>query len=327
MTRLTGVAGDFWTAENPEFRVRGKFTAKAGQTPRVNLASNLVHDPRISVLRHPERNATTITFSAEAARSVASFLPITLRGVLDTGAAVTLLDARNYAVAGFTPNYRAHAAVFGAHVSTDQRYSAVRFRMDSPFWLAHLTDGESSMVEDDGSTLSVDASIHGNWLVYESSTSATLRQLEMRVVSGCLALLQLALCPDKDRVTRETQVRIDRGDPWLTVRGPAFCRKHGDIEHETLLTRDHLTVERFAKWIELHGRLDGLPWVVARPLSGAEQTRVLLLTPLVEGFHRRLPYEQSRFPTASRNALDRVKRAARRAATETADDEPDLGMR
>lgn len=67
----------------------------------------------------------------------------------------------------------------------------------------------------------------GNWLVYESSAPATLSQLQMRVVSGCLVLAQLALFPDRDREfdlrTTETQIRVDKAGAWLTVRGPMFC--------------------------------------------------------------------------------------------------------
>jgi hypothetical protein len=194
-----------------------------------SLERNLVADPRVSVSRTGTQ--TVISVSANPEWSVASFQPTTLHGQLDTGEPVTLLDAQNYGRAGdFAPRYRTNAgAIVGAHVSKDQLYSTVRFRMDRPYWPAHLADGESSEVEDDGSTLTVNASGGDNWLVYESSMPVTLRQLELRVVSGCLALLQLALYPDKDRATRETQVQIERGSLWLSVHGPAFCAELGDV--------------------------------------------------------------------------------------------------
>ncbi len=260
----------FWAAANPSFRVPGEFTAKVGDKAEVSLTKNLVADPRVSIHRDPERKATVLAVSGSPVRSVASFQPITLHGHLDTDEPVTLLEAQNYGSAGRqAPRYRAPSAVLGAHVSGDQRYSAVRFRIDRPHWTGHLTDGDSSAVEDDGSTLSIEASDDGNWLLYESSAPITLRQIEIRVTSACLALLHLALYPDEDRATRETQVRINAAGPWLTVYGSAFHAEPGDAEYETLLTREHLTIDRFAKWIALHDRLDGLPWVVARPISGA----------------------------------------------------------
>jgi hypothetical protein len=75
-----------------------------------------------------------------------------------------------------------------------------------------------------------------------------------------------------------------------------------------------LTVERFANWITLNGRLDGLASAVHDLGEGTVQSQVLVDTSLVEELHRRLPYEQSQFPMASGHACDRVKKAARDAA-------------
>ena len=101
---------------------------------------------------------------------------------------VTLLNAQNHGGGGWfdTPRYVAHGAVLGtAHVTgEDQLYSAVRFRLDHRYWLGHLVEREPTVLTDDKSTLSVEISADGNWLVYCSSTPATLRQLQMRVVSG-----------------------------------------------------------------------------------------------------------------------------------------------
>ena len=80
-------------------------------------------------------------------------------------------------------HYVAPIAVLGAQVTLEQRYSTVRFRLDHPHRLSHLTDNESSVVEDDQSTLSVEASEDGNWLIYTSSTPATLIQLQMRAIT------------------------------------------------------------------------------------------------------------------------------------------------
>ena len=215
--------------------------------------------------------------------------------------------------------YVAPVAVFGAHVALDQLYNSVRFRLDLPYWLGHLTDGESSVVADDKSILRVEASPDGNWLVYESSAPATLRALEIRAVASCLALVQLALRPDEDLVTRGTQVRIDSDSAWLTVHGPGFCAEPGSAQLDTLLAPTELTVGRLAKWIELNDRFDGLAFAVARRMKA----QVQLLTSLVEGFHRRLPesFEQVWFPRARKAALKRVRKAAAKAAADQAEKE------
>lgn len=41
-----------------------------------------------------------------------------------------------------------------------------------------------------------------------------------------------------------------------------------------LLPGSEITVERLATWIALHSQLDGLPWVVARPMPDSAQARV-----------------------------------------------------
>jgi HEPN superfamily Apea-like protein len=123
------------------------------------------------------------------------------------------------------------------------------------------------------------------------------------------------LHPDEDRTIRQTQLRIDPGGPWLKVHGPAFCSKEGSLEHDPLLRPDQLTIDRYAKWIELHAKLDGLTWVVARPFKGAVQTRVLLFTTLIEGFHDALDgYDKAKFPEVDKDVLHRILEAMRAAA-------------
>jgi hypothetical protein len=176
-------------------------------------------------------------------------------------------------------------------------------------------------LEDDGSRLSVEPSVDGNWLVYESSAPATLRQLEIRVISGCLAFMTLALYLDEGPKATDTQVRIDGHSPWLEVLGPAFSSRSNDHEHSTLLLREELTLERFAKWIALNDRFDGLAWIVGRRQPGALQATVLIYTTLLEGLHRRLPYQNERFPFLSKKAIGRLSSAARQGARDQAVEE------
>lgn len=308
-------AGTFWSADRPEVRVNGGLTAERGHRAVAELDEHLMPDPRVTVTHDPERRQTVTSISAQPARSVKSFLPITVHGELATGDAVSLLRAQNYGSAGhFAPRYRAPAAVLGAHVDTDQLYSAVRFRVDRPHWLQHLSPGASRQL-DDGSTLSVDTVSDENWLLYEASTPLTLRQLEVRIVTGSLALLHLAVYPDEEKAIGDTQVRIEPDGDWLTVIGPAFWAERGELESQPLLAASDLTIEHYGDWIPLHSSLDGLTWVVARPFVGAVQTRVLLYATIIEGFHRELPgYEQRKFPGVDAEAVRRIYEAARDAA-------------
>jgi hypothetical protein len=313
------VSGYFWVPDKPDAAVWGAFAADGGHKPEVILAAGLVNDPRVV---SSNRAGGRVFMSSDAA-TVKAFQPITLWGQLDTGPVVTLVNAYNHGRDGAyfgSPHYKADYAVLGdRHVSgVDQLFSAVRFRFGDPYWLGHLRESKASAVDGDGSALRVETSDDGNWLVYTAARPATLRRLKTLVVSGCLALAELAL--DQDFAARDTHVRINDGDPWLSVHGPGDDAPPNDLDANTLLRREELTVERFAKWIPFNDTLDGLASVAARPIKAPLQTQVLVVTPLVEGLHRRMPeaFEQSKFARASPGVLNRIKEAARHAARVTA---------
>lgn len=316
----TSSDGEFWTPERPDVRLRGTFSTEPGESVQVSLTAFL---PRAEPVSWPafERGDVAGATRAHAAISVAKFQPVTVWGELDSGECVSIIDANDHGDSERS-DLVGNIGVFGGLVPRDQLYSSVRFRLDHPYRLRHLCGGESFVVPDDQSTLGVEESEDGNWLVYESSAPAALRQLDIRVVAGCLALAQLALFPEPESnlVTREMQLRMTSDSAWLPVIGPAFCADPHQPRMDTLLPHKELTVERFAKWIALNDTFDGLAWAVARRMDVAVQLQVQLLTSLVEGFHRRLtpPREQTRFPDATKAALKRVREAATQAAVDQA---------
>lgn len=325
-------AGEFWTVSRPDRRIGGSFTAELGEPVKVDLdavlAVDLDVDDAPAPRPAPRRGDVAGAMNAAAAGEVARRRPFNFWGQLASGEPVSVFDATNQGTSGAAAHYVAPIAVVGANVTSEQRYATVRFRLDHPYRLSHLTDNDSSVIEDDQSTLSVEASAHGNWLVYTSSTPATLIELEMRAISGCLVLAQLALFPDREREfdlrTRETQVRVDNAGPWLTVRGPMFCAPTpAERQLDSLLLPTELTLKRFAKWIAVNDKFDGLAWAVARRMKLPIQLQVQLLTSLVEGVHVRLtaPHEQTWFPDASKAALKRIREAATQAAVDEADKE------
>jgi hypothetical protein len=301
--------GVFWVPERRDVRVRGQFTMGVGTNAEVTLEGGLVEDPRV------RRTSNGAALSGAAEDWVASFIPITVHGQLDTGETVTLLNANNHGSDGEFfgfPRYRAHTVMFGSHIpSVDQLVAAVRFRAGHPYWLAHLQDGDTYR-HDDGSTLTVEGADDGNWLVYTPPDPMRLRRLEITAVSGSLVLMELAL--DQTVVTRDTQVRIDADGPWIAVHGGGFSAPASGFSPDSLLPCDELTVERFAKWIAFNAGLDGLAWAVANPTDQALQAQVLLATSFIEGIHRRLPYEQSKFPGVPKASLKAILDAAREAA-------------
>ena len=310
--------GWFWRAGGGT-RVRGEFTAETGQDAEATLAGAVADDPRVTV-EHNATGTTVTSVSGDPAEYVAAFAPIDLLGQLDSGELVSLLSAQNHGL--FAPHYIARVTVFGAHVSSEQLYSAVRFRIDHPYWTAHLAAGETHTVPDDGSVLRAvapsEGTDKGTWLVYESALPRSRRDLDSRVLAGCLALARLAL--DRPLALRTIEVRTTHDGEWLPLRSKALSMPISGYG-QSLMPREELTVERFANWIALNDRLDGLASAVYELGSGTVQLQVLVGTSLVEGLHRRLPYEQSQFPEATGGACDRVKKAARNAAAGRAEAE------
>lgn len=318
-------SGKFWLPETPSVTVRGEFEAEPGEKPEALLVNGLVEDSRVR--RSPTGGAV---YTMGPAGSVKAFLPITMRGRLDSGDFVTLIKAQNKGGPGFLfgrPHYIAHYAILGDRTVSgpDQLFSAIRFRFGDPYWLGHLREGESgAAVDSDGSTLSVEAADDGNWLLYIPATPQTLGQLESMVVLGCLTLAELAL--DQDFTSRDMSVRINDGDAWLSVHGMGANTPPNEFDYDTLLSREELTLDRFAKWIPINDTLDGLARVVARPVEGYLQTQALVVTTLLEGLHRRLhdTFNQSKFKDASAKALERIKKDVRDAAKARAADEQNL---
>ena len=170
--------------------------------------------------------------------------------MLDSGEAVSLIGAQNHGGPGYgssgMPRYEPWAVVVGAHVESSARYASVRFRIDDHMWLAHLTEGESATVPDDGASLSVVAESDGAWLVYETPRPLPLRVLKARVVLGCLLFARLITGVELD--VRETEVRLASDDKWLRVYAHGFNADdlHAD---ESMLPTEQLTIQRFANWI------------------------------------------------------------------------------
>jgi hypothetical protein len=166
------IGAHFWIEQIPKSRVHGQFTVELGEMVQVTLEgglpTGLVAGNAPAPLPAPRPGDLAGIMRAAAAASVARSRPITFCGQLDTGELVSVFDARDVAVSG-PPHYVAPVAVLGANVTLDQPYNAVRFRLDHRYRLSHLHDNEPSVVEDDESTLSVEASEEGNWLVYTPS--------------------------------------------------------------------------------------------------------------------------------------------------------------
>lgn len=319
-----GNPGDFWAAETRQRSARGDLTLQTGRYPEVALDGPIVDSP--CEVPQETSGGFGVALSVRPDHLVESFLPITIHGQLDTSTRVTLLTARNHGGTGRfgLPNYRANIAVFGAWVAgTAQLYSAIRFRLNAAQVLAHLQPGQSALVDDDGSALSVDSDETGMWLVYSCAQAATLRQLQERVVMGVLVLTQLAIDSD-ETAAQAVQVRIDPDGPWLRIHTQRLRDGIHDVEASPLLAYEELTIDRLASWIATNDGLDGLAWPVAKQTPAPLQEQAMVSTSLVEGLHRRLPFQHTKFLGATKRAVRNVRQAAVAAAVAQAAREDNL---
>lgn len=316
-------SGDFWCADTPERRQPGALTVGVGQHPELALEGAIVDSP-CEVPRESARGSA-VALSAVPERVVESFLPTTIHGQLDSGEHVTLLTARNHGGTGTfgTPRYVAATAVSGAWVSgIKQPYTGVRFQLNATQVLAHLQAGQTAPAGEDG-TLRVEVDAAGTWLVYTCTQSATLRQLQTRAVGGVVVLTQLAI-DTNETAARAVQVRIDGEGPWLPILNRSLSAAIDDIDADPLLRYEELTLPRLANWIATNDNLDTLAWPVAKPSQTPLPEQVIVSTSLMEGLHRRLPFQQTKFLGATKPAIKRVRDAAVEAAAAQAAQEENL---
>jgi len=302
MEKVTG--GWFWVAGMSDMRVRGEFRFDTDADPEVTLESGLVNDPRMRQL------PGGVGFSGTAGDSVASFLPVTLHGQLDTSERITMLGARNHGGSGRLfrlpkPRYVADTAVLGEHMDLAQAVHAIRFRLGHRCWLDQLS-ADASVGNEYGAVLGIEPAQDGNWLVYSPATPETLRRLKVLVVYGVRALMELAF--DQSLGAEEVELRAAPHGPWRTLLTNRPNTAATRTPMESLLPREVLTLDVIANWIPLNDELDGLAAAVVSPNKGALQAETLIVTSLVEGIHRRLPYQQSKFPGISRKARKAIYR-------------------
>ncbi|WP_152427880.1 HEPN domain-containing protein [Dietzia sp. UCD-THP] len=303
--------GIFWQASSPT-RSRGHYGHTAAGRPELELLAPIVDDPSATEVTTTD-GTSRIIYSTQADKAVKSFAPVLIHGELDTGELLTLLSAQNHAAGPILPKYRARVAILGAHVDANHAYSAMRFRVSDRYWTDHLSPGESAQTAD-LSVLRTEAAEDGVWLIYEGAKPRNIRDLEQYVANACITLMTLAF--DFRPTIQEVELRTHDG-PWLRTAGPGFRGQASDWDVPMLNTSD-LTLDRIARWIDLNARLDNLGAAIADPPTGAVQAQALVATTLLEGIHRRLPFEQSRFPSLSKTAKRRIRKAARSAAVEAA---------
>jgi hypothetical protein len=139
----------------------------------------------------------------------------------------------------------------------------------------------------DGSVLrilTVDRPGDEQWFEFEPAQPATLNHLDMQVINPIITLYSLVTGDSTDQ--RDPEVRLDADSAWMRVY--QGMRDPGQRGHD-LLAANLLTPDRFARWIDLRTKSDGLEAAALDELNGAViQIQVLALAAIAEGLHRKL---------------------------------------
>lgn len=313
------VEGEFWQIDTPEQRVKGWLSLAGPDEPTLETLGR-IFDERSHVVTVSPTGGVTVTQSGDPEDLIADFEPRTILGELADGRSVSLIDAQGHKKDGgfFSLEYRqvfkARYVVMDEHVNgAEQRFHSVRFRVQGPYWRGPEQDEASTS---DGGHLVMRKEDGHQLFEFIPSSALTLREIGNRVLNPITTLTSLAT--KNDAVDCDLEVRINADGAWRQAhreRGMAEAGSH------PLLDTIHLTAERFATWIDLRKRTDGLDAAVLDELRGAAiQTQVLTLGSVAEGLHRRLFDEKKRIPSLSPGKTEKLRRAARVAGLELLND-------
>ncbi|MFI6801083.1 ApeA N-terminal domain 1-containing protein [Streptosporangium canum] len=137
-----------------------------------------------------------------------------------------------------------------------------------------------------------------------------------RFVTPMTELLTMAIgvpCPPV-----ELKLYRDEDKEWVDVQHPQL-REDSDAllhAHQIFLTRDRLTLDHLAKWLEVAADLSPIPALVTETITAHERplpSRLLEMTIAAEGLHRRL---QPRAQVMTRSQKDRARKQAKEAVPE-----------
>lgn len=251
----------------------------------------------------------------------------TIHGETDDGKALTLLETQNQAYSGgVSPDEqgelrRASHVVLGAHLSgRDHRFTAARARLQTvhgAITAAHSPSWGSPVTLANGGVLSLDESPADTWLVLRELPEASIRAIDRTYLRPLTSLMSLANGEPVGVLGLE--VSDEEGGPWFRVHSQSHLSSDAPWPSHALLQGTDIGSDVVAHWLDQVDVFGPLPPVVARGLPGAIslESRVLELTTLAEGLHRRLRPNSQRYTKQVGDAIRDAAVAAASAVEET----------
>jgi Apea-like HEPN len=292
--------GDFWIKGRNDRRRPGVLSLEKEAAPLLTVTGALT-----SMMRLVEVVGTGDEAVSEYEPSNDRTL-YTIHGSLNDGTAVTVLQAQNRVYrGGFRPDnqieeLRGSHAVIGAQLTgRDHEFGGIRVRLQAAnVMLSGLitTSSTDRTPMQSGGRLYLELDGEDIWLVLEDITPRTLRGLDRQFLRPICTLLSLGTGEQVGLL--ELQVRQDEASSWWPVHSAAQQESDRPTSPSSLLRKGDISPSVIATWFDQVEKLGPLPPVVAVRERGsiALESRILELTTVSEGLHRRLRPNAFRFP-------------------------------
>jgi len=281
-------AGSFWLAGKSGPRRVGVLSWRLGAEPTLVVEGALTNMLRVENVTATDPERVGVKLVPVTGRPV-----LTVHGLTDDGTRLTLLEAQNRSYTGGLYPENQVEVIAGVHLvvganltGRDHAFRSLRARFAGSEVLGGV-EPEAPPRLRDGAILGLVEDAARRWVVLEKLQPASLRSLDRRYLRPAGSLI--ALATGRDSALLAIEIRDDEHGTWLPVHAAA----HQTVKTtsiDPLLGHTDLTLQNLATWFDRAELLGPLPPVVAEALTGpvALESRVLELTTVAEGLHRRL---------------------------------------
>jgi ApeA N-terminal domain 1 len=283
--------GEFWIAQGAGPRRRGVLRLKKRSSPWLTVDGALTSMRLVS-----ETGSGDTLLRAQVPVNDRSLY--TIHGITDNGVPVTLLEAQTHGYSGGF--FQSTQAVVGAHLDgRNHRFAGARMRVQQARELLSSRNDSSWLLStplESGGTFHVEESQEATWLVLQGIPPRAIRGLDRQYVRPLCTLVSLSTgeaCASP--LGLDVQQELDSS--WLHVHSGAQRSSDLAVERKSLLRTNDISPSVLRTWLDKAEKLGPLPPVITNGMQGpiVLESRVLTLTTVAEGLHRRLRPNAVRF--------------------------------
>jgi hypothetical protein len=252
-----------------------------------------------------------VTYSGDAAKVVADFVPRDIVGTLEDGRPVTLfralMEGPSFLTSAISQTFRGSMSLMGTHLRSEHDdVEGIRWTWYLPAELNFETEGPpNEVVGPIPGVLEAWSLDRGKGFQFTAEQTVSLQRMRNQVQLSSGQLLGLWSAQKVPGVVH-TEVKV--GGDWhvLAVRGD----EPAPLGRSTFLPVQELSQSMFAAWITLGQKVDPYHFIL-NGLTNTLQLDAQALSTGLEGLHRRLFEDDVRFEGVPARAVKRAAREAR----------------